>query len=1526
MRRRPSDPPPGDSPPAQARAALFKASDVVSELTGKLVVIDAELKTLLVDHASVDPPVVAKVAERNGVKSNLITARAGESQARQYLQQTLARWFHFGAPADEISILSAAWPIVLFPVRVETRFDLLSSSPSLMVRIYPDDISIDTHEPSLTAAESAAGEEYWKNAATSGQEEAWRKLLVTYPSTRAAWIVRVTSLPDAIDDHDFSLFLPPRSAAWTRPAIAVGMPDRFRVIAYRGDQRVAIVIGSAVVEPLAMSLDPSVDPDDSNAVVDVSGHGLEIDRELAWTVDFEAAVAAGMAVRIPLQPDDIVHGFDQLFVVGVKSSAQPLEAGAQIADLLESQHYTAGWGFVRQGTPTHNTSDARSPFPSPDPGGAHSFRIERGSSLGLPDGNGVVFANALGLGEPFIDHIENADLLEQPHARAFNNALWPGTLGYYMRQMLDGQFVTVAPTHAFPRSRVETIDSEVRAHFVDYVRGIAAVPAIRVGRKIYGVLPVTSLARWQPDGQATGLDRALPSLLTTLLQIWSSTLDAVPHIGRTQDADADLLTTLGMDARSRRVRIAQMLGPTAQFNLLSLLGVSPEDWEKERLSVANDVMAAIGHPGWDPLIGWMSFSRTADLSVRALVSDALSEETALDPNYILWIRTASSVDTLRREGFAPLPTALLYHVLRYAALTEYDRLATLIIATEVGTLLMNSRPDAELVEFISPWPPPNSRVVTGIRTAWERLNRSIGPQTIGEYLLDPVRDIDAHAYRQSLAAIEGLPTAELERLFTATLDTCSHRLDAWITSLATKRLASMRSRNYSGAHWGAYGWIENLRPLANPQTETLADGRIAIVQTSSDGYIQAPTMTHATAAAVLRNAYRTRSGGDSERYGIDLSSDRVRRALRILEKVRSGESLGSALGHQFERGLRDRSTPQLHAAVDSMRNLFPLVANKLADSHQPADAVAARNVVDGLRLIDAFRDGSLTFDQSVLPIGSGARSAVEGELHEIADTIDAISDLFTAESVFQSMRGNTAAAAASLDAIAGGMRPPELECVQQPRGGTALTHRFAIVLGDGVVATLLWTAPPSPRSIAEPQLDGWIGSLLGDPATIRCRTSFPSPSLPNVTGGPDVSLADLQLRPIDFLSLAIDAAENVEGISELDISITRFVGMPSVTIDNSPWPDRTIRTFVDAIETARAIQALIAASRPLRAEDLVAPENAKKPSPTVTPSTRATDARQKLRDLRIELVANSAPGFDVGQLDASLVKASQFGIKGALSTSPILSPGTGDELAGRAASVLREIVSRLTEAELPSDDKTDEIARAVFGAGFVLLPSFTPTRPAELGQALTYAPSLAGSDPLAVPNWIRKAAPVRDPVALFRAMSVRTNALGVTAAPFAVVQLPFAPNASWAALPFADEDHRPPSGRVSIVLQRPSAPAATGAWAGLLVDEWSEIIPSASEQTAVSLQYDHPRAEAPQAVLIAVPPTGEAVWDFESLLDCVRETLHLAKVRGADLETLGTIGQIVPALCLASNPAGDAVSATLSSMLEQPLSPEVPQP
>jgi hypothetical protein len=113
---------------------------------------------------------------------------------------------------------------------------------------------------------------------------------------------------------------------------------------------------------------------------------------------------------------------------------------------------------------------------------------------------------------------------------------------------------------------------------------------------------------------------------------------------------------------------------------------------------------------------------------------------------------------------------------------------------------------------------------------------------------------------------------------------------------------------------------------------------------------------------------------------------------------------------------------------------------------------------------------------------------------------------------------------------------------------------------------------------------------------------------------------------------------------------------------------------------------------------------------------------------------------------------------------------------------------------------------------------------------------------------------------------------------------------------------------VSLVLDRPAAPAANAAWTGLLLDEWTEVIPAVSATTGISFHYRAPAAQAPQAVLLAVPPSPGGDWNLEVLLAIVNETLDLARLRALDRSSLGALGQVLPATCLAFNPSGDTVS------------------
>src|SRR5262245_20215475 len=101
-------------------------------------------------------------------------------------------------PATETQQLDDDYPILLFPLRLETRFKDVpvhggGTKKQLWVRAYPDDCQIDTFEEMLTATEVENGQafwmEIWKAGGVVAQERAaWRALVGSHGSGRAAWI------------------------------------------------------------------------------------------------------------------------------------------------------------------------------------------------------------------------------------------------------------------------------------------------------------------------------------------------------------------------------------------------------------------------------------------------------------------------------------------------------------------------------------------------------------------------------------------------------------------------------------------------------------------------------------------------------------------------------------------------------------------------------------------------------------------------------------------------------------------------------------------------------------------------------------------------------------------------------------------------------------------------------------------------------------------------------------------------------------------------------------------------------------------------------------------------------------------------------------------------------------------------------------------------------------------------------------------------------------------------------------------
>jgi hypothetical protein len=1516
---------------AGLRAARAAARDEVGRAAGRLAAARATLRAA----AAAQPPADVRerlASEHERALAALRDARAAEAGLRGRLSDAVAALPE--GPIERIGQLDAGVPVAFLPMRIETRFRRAGTpgqpaAGELLVRVYPDALMADDHEPLLTAREVAAGQDYWRRvAADGGERDTWTALLAETTAERAAWIVEVTTPADPGAPDPVFPELQTRPDGWHRAPEARGLPERWIVTALRGDRRLQAV-SDPVREGLALTPRMAGDDEDGaegGGTVDLSGDGLAVEPELAWVYDFDEAERAGMAVRLPLTDADLADGFDTVLVVGVRTGEDADTQATTLERLLDAHRHSRGLAFVPQGTPTNNTGEQPSGYPPADLAGAVSFAVARGVPLATPGGDGARFAAALGVATATVDHVQGAGRDEQTPSAAMADALWPATIGYFLDQLMAPQV---------PRATVD----ELRDWLRDWVRPRGPLPAFRVGAIPYGVLPVGSLADWEPDATgAEGVPAGLPDFLGRLAGLWAAASGEPPHLGRSGDPDRDLIEVLGMDASTQTVKVRKALGFDTAWNVFSFAGIDLDGWDQTQQRVAVAVLDALGRrpEDFDPRALYLSYARDAHDFAGPLVADELSDRDPLPFDYVAWLRTAS-IAKLRDQAAPPAErpvTALLYLMLRHALLAEYDRTARWLL-DGTGRLFAHEHREPELLEILPDPDVPGPRPPR-MRTAWERFELNLpdltGDGTLGALLTDQLGPPETlpHAalavlrrlarFRASFRALEGMPTAELHRLFTETLDACSHRLDAWVTSLATRRLAAMRATTPRGVWLGAYGWAHDLRPDPPEATVdvTLGDGTTGSARTDSDGYTIAPSMLHAATAAVLRSGYLARSGPAREQYSVDLSSRRVRAALDLLDAVREDQPLGAVLGYRFERGLHEgHPGVELDRFIDDFRNLYPAVAGKTEAPGAPAEQVAARTVVDGLRLLTAWRAGGVPFGTGGLDPDATQRDAIEDELARLDDAVDALGDLLLAESVHQVVKGSPAGAAATLESLAQGRRPPEPEVVIAPRGGTVLHQRIALLVG-GAAPPGWGPVPLTPRAAAAPELDAWLGRLLGDPAQIACQAT-PDGGAPRA-----VTLAELGLRSVDVLLLA-QAAESAAGQAELDHRVAWQVAGPAgpdrpVGVDYETAPGTGRISFAVALEVAAAAGRLLGFGRPLTAADLLPPERAGMAGDPLDAELtgRVAAARAAVESARAALAA-AGPG-NLGALRAALVAAAGLGVPGAF---PASRHDTGQAargaLAAAAAGVAGELDARLAAADTAAAQR--EALRALLGRGLPVLPRFRPALPELLGPALATEPDLGPEPDATVEGWLAQLARVRAPVDAWRELRLLARALGRRIPRPRIVQLPLERDphpARWAALAFGAEADRPRSGLVSLALVGAEVPAAGQPWAGLLLDTWPEPLPSREEDAAVVFQYDAPRAEAPQALLLAVPPAAPqpgSAWSYDALERTLLGTLELARGRAVDLDHLGPHAQLLPLTFLAANRANMAVSTSFAGLL-----------
>jgi hypothetical protein len=1450
-------------------------------------------------------------------------------------------------------------PLALFPVRLETRFFPQDNGGSeLRVRVYPDRIHIDSHEAELTQAEKTWGQHYWTQVFAAGddtqaQMNAWRQLADRYDPQRAAWMARVlrpTNMPPAASkDPTFprvDVVEDGKDASWRSAPKARLLPTRWVAVVQSGGGRViAAAVGRDIRPELAVGPDPQIDGEDAP---EIPADQAAVDEGMRWMVDFEEAEAAGMGLRISLSAANLAAPIECLFVLGVNITATANEGATQLSEQLDAQHYTDGLEFMRFGTPSNNTSAERSGYGAEDTGHERSFATESGVvDVTLDEqSNAQRLGTAFGLPgadiAPVLAGVGGGGDTHEADLHSMNGALWQATWGYFLTNMVGFEGTGLTP---------EAL-AWAREHFIAHVRSGGPFPPLRCGRQPYGVLPVTSLDFWQPragDETANIPDQWLKSFLISLRDnVWRPRLSAVARLGlRTSppNPDADLADVMRTDALSTGYSARSLFGRHYLEHLREFVGQNLDltGFTPIQDAVTSGILQRLNF-AWRSRLSHATYADALwRVSAPLIQSGEVSRWRKLEPNYIAALLADSSIGTLvaNQPGDG---TSLLQALLRHSMLLEYANATAAIAGTEPGATFAALLRDPELIDLVNGVP---------LSTTWKRLlDRKVaaitGTKTIREHL-DSLRAFSVPqvaalgTFRESLEHLQNLDSEALQFLMQGTIDLASYRLDAWITSFATKRLAIMRATQPQGIYVGGYGWVENLKPEVTPRTEvTPPTGEAAplFAHVNDTGFIHAPSMTHAATAALLRNAQLGSDGVAEENgpFSIDLSSRRVREASWLLDGVRQGQPLAALLGYRFERRLHDLRKDQF---IAPLREVAPLTARKLENTDLPVESIAANNVVDGLVLNQKWLDDKQTVTNRLQSAGAtdDDLTKLSRELDGLADSIDAVSDALTAETAYQMVRGNTSRLASTLNAVATGDAPaPELEVAITPRSGIALTHRvLQLFSGKPPVATGWAAASTSARATAEPMLNSWAAKLLGNPKKTRCTVEMLD-SAGAVLETRKLVLSDLKLAPIDVL-YGVEPVAAAGQVSEIEqrvlfqarLGSNGFPQQARLRVQHARPADLGVQelTLLDVLEQARRIRRLLTTARAADAEDLNPPErgeageaNLTELNTRVTKAERALKAAHKALDTLVK--KGAAAGSDA--LRTAMLKLGAFGFPAAV---PVVA--MGDDEASRAAlnmqgiALMKEGKARIVQVDalIATPTSADRRARrgqllermrTVFGSSFVAMPLFTYDNADELKSALAANEQVQGGDALNVYTWFMRASRVRDPLARWSASLSGAEVLGTgESLRLQVAQLPFDADDRWVGLP-PGEGEDVAAGKLSLVVHSPAALKVDQPLCGLLIDEWVEVVPSSKETTAIAFQFNPPDACAPQSVLLAVPPVPDQPWTVASLHRVLVETLDLAKLRAVDAESLGEIGHYMPALFFAFNTNDEVVSTDFAQL------------
>ncbi|MGC3946461.1 MAG: hypothetical protein QM762_18385 [Chryseolinea sp.] len=748
-------------------------------------------------------------------------------------------------------------------VRVEDEFEL-------WVRIFPDDLFLRSHEPSLTVSEMDAAKIFWqamwnaeRTARTGGtasvkedqQLSAWKDLRAVTLPHRASWIARVMRPAEFPDQLPATLIKIPdnkypnpglKSESWTIPPSTDMLPEHFVVKLFFEDVNLSPreVIGTQVPEYVQMGFDP--DEQDEQSFSE-QGRVLQLPAEIRWLTDLKEAEKMGLAIRVPLSRQEFSGGIAKLVVVGLKTGADASEGSQNLSSLfINHQFKPDGMALLPHGTPTNNLPGQASGF---RPGGLtdeQSFDTEFKKRPDDAGTDGRRLASALGLDVNLFNTTPNGDGHEGQEALLLNRALWPATLGYYLENHM--------------RPNVTDDDrAYVKSFFQNWVTGRGLLPSFRVGKQPYGIVPATNWSGWKPGTAATQSENRLVKLLTKLDGQWdrlSSQVKTVKKVFTYTDQQllkSDFREIMSMQASSTRFFRRLVAGEYLLWNINALsmplnadkvgIRTTPGAY-KSRLESADAWQEPLAQS--PRMLG--RFLDDDNYKLTDLPTDIGKDPRQFNEqgkNYLSFLLDRT-VDQLKNRdlgaGVADFVTrrssVLVFDSARFALLQAWIEAATNVLRREDASISPLAKLDFE-TEYINAGNEISTEHLALLaasnisgafntrKSKWLFLEQVLPDGTrvdakIQQLLAtnlpadSPVKNL--HDTINAITALTTLPPERLERIFSEHVDLCSFRLDSWMQGLVLERLFSNRTKQgfETGITTGAFGYLESLKPGTNP--------------------------------------------------------------------------------------------------------------------------------------------------------------------------------------------------------------------------------------------------------------------------------------------------------------------------------------------------------------------------------------------------------------------------------------------------------------------------------------------------------------------------------------------------------------------------------------------------------------------------------------------------------------------------------------------------------------------------------------